>query len=285
MRALEQRLARIEPLLPQDALPGIDTTTVELESIGTNQSTQDRSESTMSSSNRAIVEEQNIQSNTFPLRAAFADSTSSYNGSIIHDHEGIRNISDVAGAANIYGNGASPARTHQSQNSHASLNLRSPGFRRVSFEESPRSQEALDSNMNNVIATLPSVRPLQHNNQRSYSSLPPHSVEGYLTQLAVWPDAIPPSVEDHLIDLYFENSNSRFPFLLRDNFHVWHTVWKQRPRELDQATLWQGFFVNMVPSIFPDCLCSHAELSVAFLCWLAARSQKPHQCVAHLPSE
>lgn len=213
------------------------------DSIGIDQSVQDIPDNPLSPNGLADINSQTH----FSLNAVIPDVGSSYTGHILRGHEGIPPIGDAAANSNSYCH-SSPARTHQSHSSHASvaMNLRSPGFRRVSLEESPNALTAPDSSIRNVMAALPSAQALQHNDNQGDNSLPPPSVERYLNQLAVWPDAIPPSVEDHLIYIYFDNANSRFPFLLRENFNAWHAVWKQRSNDPRHADMWQGFFVNMV---------------------------------------
>lgn len=220
------------------------------DTTGIDQPIQDIPDNALSPSGLADVSSQN----NFSLNAVIPDVGSSYTH-ILRGHEAIPPIGDATANANPYSH-SSPARTHRSHSSHASvaMNLRSPGIRRVSLEDSPNGLTVPDSNIRNVMTALPSAQALQNSNHQSNSLLPPPSVERYLNQLAVWPDAIPPSVEDHLIDIYFDNANSRFPFLLRDNFYTWHAAWKQRSNDHGHADMWQGFFVNMVLHITPTFL-------------------------------
>ncbi|PCG90473.1 Transcription factor [Penicillium occitanis (nom. inval.)] len=210
---------------------------------GIDQPVQDIPDNALSPSGLADVNSQDH----FSLNAVIPDVGSSYTGHIPHGHGGIPPIGDATANPHSYGH-SSPARTHQSHSSHASvaMNLRSPGIRRASLEDSPNALSVPDSSIRNIIAALPSAQALQQNNHQCDNLLPPPSVERYLNQLAVWPDAIPPSVEDHLIYIYFDNANSRFPFLLRENFSTWHTAWKQRSVDPSLADMWQGFFVNML---------------------------------------
>lgn len=213
------------------------------DSTGIDQPAQDIPNNALSPSGLADVSSQNH----FSINATIPDIGSSYTGHILRSHEGIPPISDATTNPNSYGH-SSPARTHQSHSSHASvaMNLRSSGIRRVSLEGSPNALTVPDSSIRNIMATLPSAQALQHSHHPGDNLLPPPSVECYLNQLAVWPDAIPPSVEDHLIYIYFDNANSRFPFLLRENFNKWHATWKQGSNDPSHADMWQGFFVNMV---------------------------------------
>lgn len=210
---------------------------------GIDQPVQDIPDNALSPSGLADVNSQDH----FSLNAVIPDVGSSYTGHIPHGHGGIPPIGDATANPHSYDH-SSPARTHQSHSSHASvaMNLRSPGIRRASLEDSPNALSVPDSSIRNIMAALPSAQALQQNNHQCDNLLPPPSVERYLNQLAVWPDAIPPSVEDHLIYIYFDNANSRFPFLLRENFSTWHTAWKQRSVDPSLADMWQGFFVNMV---------------------------------------
>ncbi|KAL4955576.1 fungal-specific transcription factor domain-containing protein [Aspergillus filifer] len=72
------------------------------------------------------------------------------------------------------------------------------------------------------------------------------TLEDYLNKLAVWPNSIPKSVEEHLINIYFDNANIRWPFLLKRVYHTWHAAWRQGSQEGRAKGLWQGFFVNML---------------------------------------
>lgn len=210
---------------------------------GIDQSVQEIPDNALSPSALADVTSQNL----FSLNAVIPGVESSYTGHTLRGHDGMAPIGDATANPNSYSH-SSPARTHQSHSSHASvaMNLRSPGIRRVSLEDSPIALTVPDSNIRNIMAALPSAQALQHNNHQGDNLLAPPSVERYLNQLAVWPEAIPPSVEDHLICIYFDNANSRFPFLLRENFNTWHSTWKQRSNDPSHADMWQGFFVNMV---------------------------------------
>ncbi|EXJ77599.1 hypothetical protein A1O3_09826 [Capronia epimyces CBS 606.96] len=95
------------------------------------------------------------------------------------------------------------------------------------------------------MASLPVAAQHPHHSQEPRSG----ALEHYLTQLAIWPDAIPAQVEHHLINVYFDNANRRWPFLLRATFESWHACWKKRSSDRDrperERDLWQGFFVNM----------------------------------------
>ncbi|KAI1619313.1 fungal-specific transcription factor domain-containing protein [Exophiala viscosa] len=96
-------------------------------------------------------------------------------------------------------------------------------------------------NIIGLVGSLPSSALRQNLGPR------PASLETYLNQLAIWPDSIPAHVEEHLIDVYFNNANRRWPFLLKDTFHSWHACWKKRSAEQrHHGDLWQGFFVNML---------------------------------------
>lgn len=209
----------------------------------TNQPVQDISDNALSPAALADVTSQNH----FSLNTVIPDIGTSYTGLILRDHDGISSIGDASANPNSYGH-SSPAQTNKSHSSHASvaMDLRSSGIRRVSLEDSPNVLIVPDSNIRNVMAALPSAQALPHSNHQDDNFLPPPSVERYLSQLAVWPDAIPPSVEDHLIYIYFDNANSRFPFLLRECFNTWHATWKQRSNDPSHVDMWQGFFVNMV---------------------------------------
>lgn len=210
---------------------------------GIGQSTQDIPDNALSPSGLVDV---NSQDN-FSLNSVIPDAGPSYTRHALRDHEGIPSTCNAAANLNSYGH-TSPARTHQTHSSHASvtMNLRSPGVHRVSLEDSPNTLAVLDDSIRNIMATLPSAQALQYNNHQGDNLHRPSSVERYLNQLAIWPDAVPTSVEGHLIRIYFDNANSRFPFLLRESFNTWHATWKQRSSDSSHADMWQGFFVNMV---------------------------------------
>ncbi|KAL4941384.1 fungal-specific transcription factor domain-containing protein [Aspergillus oleicola] len=72
------------------------------------------------------------------------------------------------------------------------------------------------------------------------------TLKDYLNKLAVWPNSIPETVEEYLINIYFDNANIRWPFLLKQSYYTWHAAWKQASLEGRAQTLWQGFFVNMM---------------------------------------
>jgi len=110
----------------------------------------------------------------------------------------------------------------------------------------PQTLTRRDSNITGVMASLPSTRHLNQEQCHGSNFQRPASLEHYLNQLAIWPDAIPPPVEEHLINVYFENANRRWPFLLKETFCTWHSIWRRRSHERHHVDLWQGFFVNMV---------------------------------------
>ena len=150
----------------------------------------------------------------------------------------------------IYDGSASPAQTHQSQSTHASASGASGSpssypFLQTSHGGAPQEQPLVTpgGNIIGLVGSLPSSATRQNLGPR------PASLETYLNQLAIWPDSIPAHVEEHLIDVYFNNANRRWPFLLKDTFYSWHACWKKRSAEQrHHGDLWQGFFVNMVYS-------------------------------------
>ena len=230
MRSLEQRLAQAERLNPQN----VETTAIDNDDTGIEQQLKDLSENSLLQNGLTDV-----------FNAVIHGAGSSYTRDVLRGYEEIPRFDDVAAHPHPASH-SSPARTHQSHSSHvsAAMNLRSPENPHASLEDSSKSLTVPDSTTRNLMATLPSALSLQYSDPEN-SAAPP-SVERYLNQLAVWPDAIPPSVEDHLIHLYFDNANSRFPFLLRHTFNIWHATWKQRSSDPIHAEIWEGFFVNMV---------------------------------------
>lgn len=142
-------------------------------------------------------------------------------------------------------NSVSPTQTHRSHNTHVSTSgtSASPSTHVLqslsSVHRPPRRRE---SNITGLVASLPSAR-LQHQEV----SPPSVTLEHYLNQLAVWPDGnIPPEIEDHLINVYFDKCNRRWPFMVRTTFDSWHASWKTGPREGPFDDEWEGFFVNML---------------------------------------
>jgi hypothetical protein len=148
----------------------------------------------------------------------------------------------------VYDDSASPTQTHHSQSTHASASRASASpssypFLQAGHGSAPQAQLLVtpDVNITGLVGSLPSSAPRQNPGPR------PASLETYLNQLAIWPEAIPTHVEDHLINVYFNNANRRWPFLLKDTFYSWHACWKKRSAEQrHHGDLWQGFFVNMV---------------------------------------
>lgn len=112
--------------------------------------------------------------------------------------------------------------------------------------ESPRVTERPPYSVTKVLNVIPYLQNTCKSTDSSEGFEDRASLETYLNKLAVWTDPIPESVEDHLINIYFDNANIRWPFLLRHIFNDWHQAWKYASREGQTQGLWQGYFVNMV---------------------------------------
>ncbi|KAK6385499.1 uncharacterized protein PV06_08237 [Exophiala oligosperma] len=140
----------------------------------------------------------------------------------------------------------SPTQTHQSHNTHMSTSGTSASPSTNAFQSLtsvPHPLPRRESNIIGLVASLPSAH-LQQQQQEVSSSI---TLEHYLNQLAVWPDgSIPSEIEEHLISVYFDKCNRRWPFMVWTTFYSWHTRWKNRSREGPYHDEWQGFFVNML---------------------------------------
>ena len=157
-----------------------------------------------------------------------------------HSHGHPQVLDTTCSAAQFHGNDSSPAQTTRSQSSHASA--ASPHAFQKDRDLSLQPLVNSGSSIPGILVSLPAVQ----RETRDSRSVP---LEHYLNQLAIWPDSIPTQVEDHLVNVYFDNANRRWPFLLKNVFYGWHLAWKRRSTEQDHRDLWQGFFVNMVATI------------------------------------
>lgn len=112
--------------------------------------------------------------------------------------------------------------------------------------ESPQVTARPPYSVTKVLNVIPYLQNTSKSTDSSEGFEDRASLETYLNKLAVWTDPIPESVEDHLINIYFDNANIRWPFLLRYIFNDWHIAWKYASHQGQAQGLWQGYFVNMV---------------------------------------
>lgn len=131
--------------------------------------------------------------------------------------------------------------------------------------DSPQALSNSPSNVNKVLTTLPSLGAIRRDDRPNEGFEDRASLESYLNKLAVWPDSIPESVEEHLINIYFDNANIRWPFLLKHTFYTWHMAWKHASQEGQAQRLWQGFFVNMVSSRSYEGNCNPNLIHLSYL--------------------
>ena len=244
VQSLEKRLGQLECLIPQDVRSQPDVYFLQggnLGDIENGRHSQEGSRQDVPSQTSVADISQDTTgvhsqqtSTTFRIAPLRTETLSQSN-------ETSQTIGTSPSAMPIYNNRTSPAQTHHSQSTHASVSQASGSPSSSTFQPNNTSRPIIrrDSNITGVMSSLP-----RHHNHEPGSA----SLEHFLNHLAIWPDSIPAQVEDHLINVYFNKANRRWPFLLQESFSSWHACWKRNLSERYHRDLWQGFFVNMVIS-------------------------------------